>query len=128
MEQGSTGDASTGEGDDLQVRRVLHEGVELPLVAYTRRNADLQGRVVDELELRRRKLAVRCGFCARGECRFGAACGRTQRAVVESDVVDQSVVSTDSVIDGSKVYEFGDDEDAATGQCGRCSDTCLMRV
>ena len=43
VEQGSTGDGSAGEGDDLQVRRVLHEGVELPLVAYTRRNADLQG-------------------------------------------------------------------------------------
>ena len=35
----------------------------------------------DERELKRRKLAVRCGFCARGECRHGAACQRTQRAV-----------------------------------------------
>ena len=37
-------------------------------------------------------------------------------------VVGESVVSTDSVIDGSKVYEFGSDGDARTSQCGRCSD------
>jgi hypothetical protein len=76
----------------------------------------------DELALRQRKLAVRCGFCARGECRFGAACERTQRAVTGGGVVGESVVSTDSVIDGSKVYEFGSDGDARTSQCGRCSD------
>ena len=45
-----------------------------------------------------------------------------QRAVVESGVVDESVVFADEANEGSKVYEFGGDEDAATRQCGRCSD------
>ena len=33
----------------------------------------------DEVELQKRKLAVRCGFCARGKCRFGADCKRAKR-------------------------------------------------
>ena len=36
----------------------------------------------DEKELQQRKLAVRCGFCARGECRFGADCKRAKRVAV----------------------------------------------
>jgi hypothetical protein len=31
------------------------------------------------VELQKRELAVRCGFCARGECRFGADCKRAKR-------------------------------------------------
>ena len=35
---------------------------------------------VDERDLRRRKLMVRCGFCVRGECKFEGCCARTIRA------------------------------------------------
>ena len=34
---------------------------------------------VDERELRTRKLMIRCGLCARGECRFEGCCARTLR-------------------------------------------------
>ena len=37
----------------------------------------------DEKELRTRKLRMRCGFCVRGECRFGACCARSRRCAVE---------------------------------------------
>lgn len=97
---------------------MLHEGVELPLVAYTRRNSDLQGRASIEAE--------EVGCAVRVLRTGGVPVWGSVRADAEGgdggSVVDESVVSTDSVIDGSKVYEFGSDGDARTSQCGRCSD------
>ena len=58
-----------GAGNDVQIRCVLlwwHLAEEIKIFK-------------DEVELQKRKLAVRCGFCARGECRFGEDCKRAKR-------------------------------------------------
>ena len=49
----------------------------------------------DELTLKQRKLAEPCGFCARGECRFGASYRRTKRVMEVSTVESESVAPTD---------------------------------
>jgi hypothetical protein len=49
----------------------------------------------DEVELQKRKLAVRCGFCARGECRFGADCKRAKRVEEIEEMRTKSVAPTD---------------------------------
>ena len=49
----------------------------------------------DEVELQQRKLAVRCGFCARGECRFGADCKRAKRVAEFVAMGSMSVAPTD---------------------------------
>jgi chemotaxis protein histidine kinase CheA len=49
----------------------------------------------DEVELQKRKLAVRCGFCARGECRFGADCERAKRVEEIVGTRAKSVAPTD---------------------------------
>ena len=49
----------------------------------------------DEVELQQRKLAVRCGFCARGECRFGADCKRAKRVAEFVAMGSKSVAPTD---------------------------------
>ena len=49
----------------------------------------------DELDLQRRKLAVRCGFCVRGECRFGADCTRSKRVAEFVAMGSKSVAPTD---------------------------------
>ena len=49
----------------------------------------------DELDLQRRKLAVRCGFCARGECQFGVDCRRSKRVAEFVAMGSKSVVPTD---------------------------------
>ena len=52
---------------------------------------------VDERELRVRKLMVRCGFCARGECKFQGCCARSLRvAAVVSNAADSDYESADS--------------------------------
>ena len=52
---------------------------------------------MDERELRVRKLMVRCGFCARGECKFQGCCARSLRvAAVVSDAADSDYESADS--------------------------------
>ena len=52
---------------------------------------------VDERDLRRRKLMVRCGFCVRGECKFEGCCARSLRvAAVVSDAADSDYESADS--------------------------------
>ena len=70
---------------------------------------------VDEKELQQRKLAVRCGFCARGECQFGAECKREKRVEVIVGVRDKSVVSTD----------LGDDVCAGAG--GEATDVAVAK-
>ena len=67
------------------------------------------------MELQKRKLAVRCGFCARGECRFGADCKRAKR--VEEIVVmrPKSVAPTD-LGDGVCVGAGGEAADAAVAE------------
>ena len=51
----------------------------------------------DERELRVRKLRMRCGFCVRGECRFGASCARSLRiAAAVPDAADSDYESADS--------------------------------
>ena len=69
----------------------------------------------DEKELQQRKLAVRCGFCARGECQFGAECKREKRVEVIVGVKDKSVVSTD----------LGDDVCAGAG--GEATDVAVAK-
>ena len=49
----------------------------------------------DEVELQKRKLAVRCGFCARGECRFGEDCKRAKRVEEIVGMRAKSVAPTD---------------------------------
>ena len=49
----------------------------------------------DELDLQRRKLAVRCGFCARGECQFGVDCRRSKRVAEFVAMGSKSVAPTD---------------------------------
>ena len=49
----------------------------------------------DELDLQRRKLAVRCGFCARGECQFGVDCRRSKRVAEFVAKGSKSVAPTD---------------------------------
>ena len=52
---------------------------------------------VDERDLRRRKLMIRCGFCARGECKFEGCCARSLRvAVAVPDAADSDYESADS--------------------------------
>ena len=58
---------------------------------------------VDERDLRRRKLMVRCGFCVRGECKFEGCCARTIRAAAASE--DQADSDYES---GSADSEEGD--------------------
>ena len=48
----------------------------------------------DEKELRVRKLAMRCGFCVRGECRFGPCCARSRRFAAELVAEDSGYEST----------------------------------
>ena len=50
----------------------------------------------DEVELQKRKLAVRCGFCARGECRFGEDCKRAKRVGEIVGMRAEPVAPTDS--------------------------------
>ena len=69
----------------------------------------------DEKELQQRKLAVRCGFCARGECQFGADCKRVKRVAVMAGVEDKSVVPTD----------LGDDVCAGAG--GEATDVAVAK-
>ena len=52
---------------------------------------------VDERDLRRRKLLTRCGFCARGECKFEGYCARSSRvAAAAPDAADSDYESADS--------------------------------
>jgi len=59
----------------------------------------------DERDLRRRKLMIRCGFCARGECKFEGCCARALRiAAATKDLADadyESNTSADSAGGGS---------------------------
>ena len=48
----------------------------------------------DEKELRTRKLRMRCGFCVRGECRFGACCARSRRCAAERNPDDSDYESS----------------------------------
>ena len=51
----------------------------------------------DERDLRRRKLLIRCGFCARGECKFEGCCARSLRvAAAVPDAADSDYESADS--------------------------------
>ena len=48
----------------------------------------------DERDLRRRKLVIRCGFCARGECKFEGCCARSLRIVAATkDLADSDYES-----------------------------------
>ena len=63
----------------------------------------------DELELQRRKLAVRCGFFVWGECQFGADCRRTKRLAEFGSTRIESVAPTDLRGDArdKEVFTFG---------------------
>ena len=54
----------------------------------------------DERELRAKKLTMRCGFCVRGECRFGPRCARLQRFAVVLAPVDSDYESGDASAEG----------------------------
>jgi hypothetical protein len=49
----------------------------------------------DEVELQKRRLAVRCEFCARGECRSRADCKRAKRVEEIAEMKTKSVAPTD---------------------------------
>lgn len=68
----------------------------------------------DEKELQQRKLAVRCGFCARGECQFGAECKRGKRV---EEVVGRRVRSVPT--------DLGDDVCAGAG--GEATDVAVAK-
>ena len=51
------------------------------------------GIFVDERELRTRKLMIRCGFCARGECRFEGCCARALRTAAAKASADSDYES-----------------------------------
>ena len=52
---------------------------------------------VDERGLRRRELLIRCGFCARGECKFEGCCARSLRVAASvPDAADSDYESADS--------------------------------
>ena len=73
----------------------------------------------DERELKKRKLVVRCGFCARGECRDGLNCQRTQRATEATwEESETGVFGSRSRLD-EKIFEFGEQTETAT-ECGSC--------
>ena len=61
VRRGSTGGGKDCDGDDLQVWRVLHEGDDVPLVAFAPQKEIFK----NDLALRQRELAEPCGFCAR---------------------------------------------------------------
>jgi hypothetical protein len=74
----------------------------------------------DELALKQRKLAEPCGFCARGECRFGASCRRAKRVMEVSTVESESVAPTD--LGRGTTESMGDKErDVATVSGGNGS-------
>jgi hypothetical protein len=70
----------------------------------------------DEVELQKRKLAVRCGFCARGECRFGEGCKRAKRVEEIVGTRAKSVAPTD----------LGDDVCAGAG--GEAADVAAAKA
>ena len=71
----------------------------------------------DEKELRVRKLAMRCGFCVRGECRFGPCCARSRRFAAELVAEDSGYESTSASAEGdsSNEGEGGNDEGGDSG-------------
>ena len=71
----------------------------------------------DEKELRVRKLAMRCGFCVRGECRFGPCCARSRRFAAELVAEDSGYESTSASAEGdsSNEGERGNDEGGDIG-------------
>ena len=70
------------------------------------------------MELQKRKLAVRCGFCARGECRFGEDCKRAKRVVEIVGMRAESVAQTD----------LGDDVCAGAGGEATDAAEAVVRV
>jgi hypothetical protein len=69
-----------------------------------------------EVELQKRKLAMRCGFCARGECRFGEDCKRAKRVEEIVGMKAKSVAPTD----------LGDDVCAGAG--GEAKDAAVAEA
>ena len=63
---------------------------------------------------------MRCGFCARGECWFGADCRRTKRVVEFVKAKLESVSPADLKSDASdqKVFHFGDETAGAAAVSG----------
>ena len=70
----------------------------------------------DEKELRTRKLRMRCGFCVRGECRFGACCARSRRCAAEQVAEDSEYESSGaSAEDDSSADSAGEGSALAGG-------------
>ena len=70
----------------------------------------------DEKELRMRKLRMRCGFCVRGECRFGACCARSRRCAAEQVAEDSEYESSGaSAEDDSSADSAGEGSALAGG-------------
>ena len=75
----------------------------------------------DERELRARKLTMRCGFCVRGECRFGPLCARSKRsaavlAFADSDYGSGDVSAEDDNTDSAGGDNEGGEDDEGTDE------------
>ena len=87
------------------------------------------GIFVDERELRTRKLMVRCGFCARGECKFEGCCARSLRiaaaAKASADSDYESNGGADNARGGSAPSSDGDrgEEDSGEDEGWRTQDS-----
>ena len=89
---------------------------------FARTKGVFQGRIsIASRCMRQRKLAEPCGFCKRGECRFGAGCGRTKRALEVSEVGSESVAPTD-LGRATRKSEGDEERDVATVSGGSGSD------
>ena len=55
----------------------------------------------DEMVMRMRKLRMRCGFCVRGECRFGPCCARSRRFAAKRMSADSGYESAGASAEGS---------------------------
>ena len=97
VEVGCEGAGIQGRGSDLQVRGWLPARLELPAPALAKGDRDLCGWG----GLRRRKLVIRCGFCARGECKFEGCCARSLRiAAAAKDPADSDYEASSADSEG----------------------------
>ena len=69
----------------------------------------------DERELRMRKLRMRCGFCVREECRFGACCARSRRFAAERIPDDSEYESSGASAEDDSSADSAGEGSALTG-------------
>ena len=93
VEVGCEGARIQGRGSDVQVWGWLPARPELP-VPHSQEEIEI---FADERDLRRRKLMIRCGFYARGECKFEGCCARSLRiAAAPKGSADSTLTRTTS--------------------------------